>query len=84
MKTIRITRAFLEQAAAAKAARPCAARVSRRRTYADVAYREWSDHYDIYALSGQWICSFTDSSLPGLPRFENIHTRQGVRLILPN
>lgn len=84
MKTIRITRAFLERAAAAKAERPCAARVPRRRTYADVAYREWSDHYNIYTLSGQYICSFTDSSMPGLPRFENIHTCQGIHLILPN
>ena len=83
MKTIRITPAFLERAARAKATRPCSARVPRGNTYADVAYREWSDHYDIYSKSGLWLCSFTDSSLRGQPRFENLSTAQNTRVIFP-
>lgn len=83
MKTIRITPAFLERVAQAKATRPCSARVPRRQSYADVAYRDWSDHYSIHSNSGGWLCSFTDSSLRGQPRFENITTAPKTRLIFP-
>ena len=83
MKTIRITPAFLCRAARCKAERPCSARVPRANTYAEVAYREWSDHYNIYSKAGQWLCSFTDSSLRGMPRFENLSTAQGIQVTFP-
>ena len=84
MTNIRITRRTLESIASRKlASRPCGDSFRFRNRRIDVAWRDWSDHYDIYNSTGHWLCSFTDSSMPGLPRFENIHTAQGVRLILP-
>jgi hypothetical protein len=83
IRIIRITRSFLERAAKAKALRPCSATVRRGTTYATVAYRDWSDHYDIFANNGRWLASFTDSSLGGQPRFENLFSAAHVRVHFP-
>lgn len=83
MPLINITKGFLERASRAKATRPCSAKVRRGKTYAEVAYRDWCDHYSIFSNDGQWLASFTDSSMRGQPRFENLTSRKNIRVHFP-
>jgi len=78
--TIFITPALLERAGHAKRRYPCGANIRHGKNRADVAFRPWHDHYNIFARSGEWLASFSDASLTAETEIENVTCASGVTL----